>query len=125
MNDEDEKPSQFYKYLAVYMSIRAAEEARQKRETEKRLSALTEGDSTYRSEAFLQAYENSIAPTPQNAPIPPMPSNEPSIWLWLGIMVSPVIFAWFTLRKQYHPKYRLIAFGYMILFFIISLKLPR
>ena len=129
MNDEDEKPSQFYKYLAVYMSIQAAETARQKREAQETLALYEEerNRSRYQSEASLQAYRESLAelsakPTP--TPPPPAPSDKPSAWLWFGIIVAPLVFGWFLLKKEHRPKLRYIIIGYIILILVLSFH-PR
>lgn len=48
-----------------------------------------------------------------------------SILLIIGIISIPLIFSWFTLRKGYSKKARIISFGYLALSFILlTLLLP-
>ena len=48
-------------------------------------------------------------------------------WLWCGVVFMPYIFAWFTLRKEYSTRTRIMAFGWMAVFIIgfLSPNTPR
>ena len=50
--------------------------------------------------------------------------HTPSAWLWFGILLAPMIFSWFTLNKKYKKSARLIAFGWMVLFLLLT-ALPK
>lgn len=41
------------------------------------------------------------------------PSRRVSVPLWIGIVLLPVIFAWFTLRRGHSVPARLIAFVWL------------
>lgn len=47
-----------------------------------------------------------------------------SIPLIIGIVCIPLFFAWFTLRKGYSKKARIVSFGYLIFTFILFASLP-
>lgn len=47
-----------------------------------------------------------------------------SALLIIGIVIAPIIFVWFTLRKGYSKKVRILSFGYLALGFILFAALP-
>lgn len=48
-----------------------------------------------------------------------------SVWLWIGIVVAPYIFAWFTLRKGHINRDKMIAFSWMLIFLAIQGATPQ
>lgn len=50
----------------------------------------------------------------------PQPISSAQVWLWFGILIFPIIFAWFTLRPGYSRLARAVALTWTALF-ILSL----
>ncbi len=46
-------------------------------------------------------------------------SRSVGLLLWIGILLLPIVFVWFTLRKGHSTKSRIISFGWLILSLII------
>lgn len=45
-------------------------------------------------------------------------TKKPEWWLVIGIILLPIIFAWFTLRKGFGKKTRIVSFGWMVIFLL-------
>ncbi|MFJ2365833.1 hypothetical protein ACIPIN_19360 [Pseudomonas sp. NPDC087697] len=59
---------------------------------------------------------NSKPVTNGSTPKPPATDARPvGVMLALGILVLPIVFAWFTLGKGRTSKARILAFGYLVL----------
>ena len=43
-----------------------------------------------------------------------------SIWLFLGILLAPILFGWFTLRPGYSATVRVLTFTYLVISFILG-----
>ena len=60
-----------------------------------------------------------------NCPKCGKPTKRPvGFLLGFGILLLPVIFAWFTLRKGHSTLAKIISFGYLALTIIIALAMP-
>ncbi|MBH9740120.1 hypothetical protein [Vibrio navarrensis] len=53
-----------------------------------------------------------------------MNSKAKSIFLWVGILLLPIIFCWVTLKKGFSIKARLISFGWMFITLLAVLSTP-
>ena len=58
--------------------------------------------------------------TASSLPVVQAQKRNVSFLLGLGIVVLPIIFAWFTLRKGHSVLSRVVAFSYMILSIMVG-----
>lgn len=47
-----------------------------------------------------------------------------STLLWIGILILPVVFSWFTLSPRYSGKQRAVAFGWMAIYLALLMRRP-
>lgn len=50
-----------------------------------------------------------------------MCNKKVGIWLGIGIFLAPLIFSWFTLKKGYSKKAKLVSFGWLILIVTLAI----
>ena len=53
-----------------------------------------------------------------------VPARQVGIWLAIGILILPYIFAWLTLRKGHSALTRWVSFGWLALLLVAILMPP-
>ncbi|MGF1761031.1 hypothetical protein L4D76_24525 [Photobacterium sagamiensis] len=54
-----------------------------------------------------------------------MKNKKISIWFGFGIVLCPIVFAWFTLKKGYSTKAKLISFAWLLATAALSIVAPQ
>lgn len=47
------------------------------------------------------------------------------VWLIIGIILVPLIFAWFTLKKGYSKTTKILSFGWLLLVIVVFVTVPQ
>lgn len=47
------------------------------------------------------------------------------VWLIIGIILVPLIFAWFTLKKGYSKTAKILSFGWLLLAIVVFVTVPQ
>ena len=68
--------------------------------------------------------QSEIHPINSNEASPIVINRKISVWLFLLIALVPFIGAWFTLRKGYSRKAKLLAFAWMCIYLVGNAKNP-
>jgi len=72
--------------------------------------------------APVQVFSPTPPPTPTIPPDPPVTAiqeRKVGFLLGLGILLLPLVFPWFTLRKGYSAMARTLSFGYLAIFLFV------